>query len=84
MKYKFELLETALQTARPGVSVIHCPEFIRHLQNHHCKPEFQLVELPAPVGYRRGRPLKVYLTSRKGAMPEGLEGKLAKFMRSIR
>lgn len=84
IKYKFELLETALQTSRLGISVLHCPDFIVNLQNQQVKQSMQLSPLPLPIGYKVARPVKVYLVFRKGAVIHGLEGKFAKFMRSLK
>jgi DNA-binding transcriptional LysR family regulator len=83
VKYRFELLETALQTARKGLSVLHCPDFIISLHNSEVKANHQLIQLPVPMGYRTPKPVKVYLVGRKGTIPDKLERKLAKFMRSI-
>lgn len=84
VKYKFELLETALQTSRRGLSVLHCPDFIVRLQNEQVKAALQLVQLTPPSGYRTKRPIKVYLAARKGTVPVDIERKLAKLMRSMK
>jgi DNA-binding transcriptional LysR family regulator len=84
IKYKFELLETALQMARTGNAVIHCPNFIIRLQNNFCKPEYQLHELATPSGYGMSRLIKVFLVSKKGMANKNMEGKFARFMRSIK
>lgn len=81
VKYRFELLETALQTTRDGLSVIHCPSFIISLQNEMVKSSLQLVPLKTPPQYKPQKNVKVYLVHRKGFDVRSLEGKLAKFMR---
>jgi DNA-binding transcriptional LysR family regulator len=83
VKYSFELLETALQTSRKGLSVLHCPEFIVNLHNRQVKAPFQLDILPTPLGYKLQRPTKVYLVARKGTHVQRLEGKFARLMRSL-
>ena len=83
VKYQFELLETALQTTRQGLSVIHCPDFIVKLQNESVKPSFQLHELSVPVGYKHAKPSKAYLVGKKGSIDLKLEKKMARFMRSL-
>lgn len=83
VRFQFELLETALQTSRAGLSVLHCPSFIIQLQNEHVKPSYQLTKLPAPATYREAKATKVFLVGHKGHPLENLERKLAKFMRSI-
>lgn len=84
IKYRFELLETALQTARAGLSVLHVPDFIVTLQNEQLRPSHQLVRLPFPPRYRPAKAIKVHLIGRKGAIPDELERKLARFMRSLK
>ncbi|MGZ3652130.1 MAG: LysR family transcriptional regulator [Bdellovibrionota bacterium] len=83
VKYEFELLETALQTAGQGLSVLHCPDFIVKLYNEQVRPGLKLEQLEAPAGYKAAKPVKVYLISKKGESPGSLEGKLAKFFRSL-
>jgi DNA-binding transcriptional LysR family regulator len=85
IKYEFELLETALQTSRNGLSVLHCPDFVVRLHNLEIKPSLQLVSLPNPNGYRASKRVKIYAVWRKGSTiaASGIEGKFAKFMRSI-
>ncbi len=83
VKYQFELLETALQTSRLGLSVLHCPNFIVRLQNEQVKSQFQLHELPIPHKYKAPKMTKVYLVARKGSSIFDFEGKFAKFMRSL-
>jgi len=84
IKYRFELLETALQTSREGLSVLHCPSFIVELHNTALKSSFQLSTLKSPPRYKQQKPTPVYLVFRKGTDIGSLEGKLAKFMRSLR
>jgi DNA-binding transcriptional LysR family regulator len=84
IKYHFELLETALQTSREGLSVLHCPDFIIKIHNEQMKQNFQLHSLLAPTGYKKLKPIKCYLVGKKGVPTLKLEGKLAKFMRSLK
>ncbi|MDH4467367.1 MAG: LysR family transcriptional regulator [Bacteriovoracaceae bacterium] len=85
IKYGFELLETALQTSQLGLSVIHCPKFIISLSNKYCKDEYQLEQLPYPKKMKKIKPSKIYLVLRKDhSIGINLEGKLAKFVRSLK
>lgn len=84
VKYQFELLETALQTSRSGLSVLHCPDFIVKLHNESIDPKFCLVPLPTPPKYKSVKPVKVYLVSRRNSEIGFIEGKLARFMRSLK
>lgn len=81
--YRFELLETALQTSRQGLSVLHCPDFIIGLHNEQVRSSFQLSPLPPPPDYKPSKPIRIYLVGKKGSDGLRLEGKLAKFIRSI-
>ena len=84
IKYQFELLETALQSTRLGLSVIHCPEFVAKLHNRTTSSQAQLSLLPYPTEVKARKPVKIYLVSRKGEpLPNRLEGKLSKFIRSL-
>ncbi|OQW53669.1 MAG: hypothetical protein A4S09_07125 [Proteobacteria bacterium SG_bin7] len=83
VKYRFELLETALQTSRQGLSVLHCPDFIVNLHNEQVKANLQLQKLPFPSNYKSPKPTKVFLVARKGSPVFFFEGKFAKFMRSL-
>lgn len=84
VKQRFELLETALQTSAQGSSVIYCPDFIVKLHNERVKANFHLSSLPHPTGYKKPKPLKVYLVGKRGNINIELERKLAKFMRSLK
>ncbi len=85
VKYQFELLETALQTSRLGHSVLHCPDLIIKLQNMMVKKEFQLEQLPYPERFKPLKPVKIYLVAKKGnPLVTLIEGKLAKFLRSLK
>ncbi len=83
VKYEFELLETALQTSRAGLSVLYCPNFIVALHNRQISPEHKLIRLESPPGIRSIR-TKIYLVTLKGNSKRlSIEGKVAKFLRSL-
>lgn len=46
IKYRFELLQTALEAASQGLCVLYCPEFIVNLFNIGHKKNHQLIEIP--------------------------------------
>ena len=82
IKYRFELLETALDLASRGVCKICCPKFLIKIENERFKTEFKLVEESVEKSIRIN-PLKVYLVKRKSD-PESTEiKKLAKRLRMI-
>jgi hypothetical protein len=84
IRHRFELLETALQTSAQGDTVIHCPDFIAHLHNERSKAPFQLIAISFPEGYKKPKPIKVFLVGRKGNIPTELERKFAKLFRSFK
>ncbi len=48
IRYRFELLESALVLAREGRAVVHCPSFVVKLSNRHAAVDARLVPLPLP------------------------------------
>lgn len=63
--YQFELMETALETCRQGLSAIFIPEFVIPLHNELMKEENRLELVPPPPGMS---PVKrtIYLVQRQG------------------
>ncbi len=79
IKYEFELLETALQTSRLGLSVIHCPDFIINLHNRSVVAVHRLVPLSQST-----KKIKILLVVKKEIQnTNSIEGKVAKFLRSL-
>jgi len=83
VKFSFELMETALQTTRKGLSVLHCPDFIVKLHNDEVKSSLRLEPLINPHGYGKIKLIKTFLVSKKGSVDISMEQKLAKFFRSL-
>lgn len=84
VKYEFEMLETALQTTRAGLSVLHAPSFIVDLHNRSIANEHKLVRLPPPKGYRALKKIKIFLVVKKGSeATKTMEGKFARFLRGL-
>ncbi len=81
IKYKFEMLETALETSRLGLSVIHCPDFIIKLQNQMLKKEYQIEKLEIKK-YQKHQSLDVIIVIRKGFPENKIVKKLAKALRT--
>jgi len=84
VRYELELLETALQLAGQGRAVVHAPDFIVRLHNERVRAGLRLERLADPAGYRAERAVKVYLVTKRSSAAGELEGKLAKFFRSLR
>jgi len=83
IKYRFELLETALQTSRSGRSVIHCPDFIIEAHNADVRSSLHLQPLPLPQRYGPKVTKKVFLVTKKGAPTTELQRLLPKVFRSF-
>jgi DNA-binding transcriptional LysR family regulator len=82
IKYRFELLETALDAARKGLAVLFCPEFVIKLQNESLKPEYRLTRLPSPAGMKSVKQ-HIYLVKRKSSIEDQNIKKLARALRSL-
>jgi DNA-binding transcriptional LysR family regulator len=82
VKYEFELLETALQTSRKGLSVLHCPDFVAHLHNRGVSKEQSLEELPYPKQVSR-KSVGIFLVTKKSQPNVSTwEKKFARFCRT--
>lgn len=81
VRYRFELLQTALETASRGLAVVYCPEFVVRLFNRTRQPGFQLKEVALPKAFK-GDSLSVYLVKRSCDVESPFLKKLAKFIRS--
>lgn len=82
VKYEFELLETALQTAATGHAVVFCPDFVVKLHNQFVQNQFKLVALPLPTGFR-SKELSVYVVTRKNEEENDIIRKLARASREL-
>lgn len=83
VKYKFELLQTALEATSRGLSVIHCPEFVANFFNGTRPANLRIKELSFSKGrkFARAAPLAVFLVKRNNEGESALFKKLAKFVR---
>lgn len=64
VKYRFELLETALQFSSRGLAAIYCPKFIVKFHNERVVPKYQLSPHSLPKGMSSVSQT-VYLVMRK-------------------
>jgi DNA-binding transcriptional LysR family regulator len=82
VRFRVDLMESALQLARAGEAVAFVPEFVVRLMNQKASDDSKLSELPLPVGippvYR-----DVFLIQRKGAAETASFRKIAKAIRAI-
>lgn len=78
VKYKFNLLETALQVSSNDLSVVYCPDICVNLYNQSIKSSRQLVE----HAYKKANKIMpIYLVKRKGTEENSFTKKLAKYIR---
>jgi DNA-binding transcriptional LysR family regulator len=78
VRYRCELLETALDLARRGMCIVHVPRFVAALANRTADPQAQLVEIAAPVA----EPMTTYLVRRRAAPESRAFRRLAKHLRA--
>jgi DNA-binding transcriptional LysR family regulator len=82
IKFQFELMETALETCRRGLSAIFIPEFVIPLHNELLKEEHQLELMPLPSGIA---PVKrtIYLVKRQGEPEDKTAKTIARAIRKL-
>lgn len=82
IKYRVEMMETALQLCRSGVAVAFLPEFIARLVNQRASDDSKLSEirLPSEIGSVQR---DVFLIHRKGAEETKPLREIAKALRGI-
>jgi len=79
IKYRFNMLETALQVTSKDSAVIYCPEISVVNYNKHVKTKDQLIEHP----YKKpNKTMNIYLVKRVETSENDLTKKLAKFVRT--
>ena len=82
IKYRFEMLETAILMCRKGMCAVYIPEFTAALANSVSDRSQKLVRLPMPKNIGKAK-LDVFLVMRK-SMAEGRDAKrLAKGLRKL-
>ncbi|MCT4642022.1 MAG: LysR family transcriptional regulator [Bacteriovoracaceae bacterium] len=65
IKYRFEMLESALESVRHGQCAIYCPDFIAKLQNKTLKSDYQLRKFES-LKLSKTRSADIYIVTRKG------------------
>jgi len=80
--YQFELMETALETCRQGLTAIFIPEFIIPLHNELLKEDNRLVMIPIPPGMA---PVKrtIYLVQRQSDPEDKTAKTIARAIRIV-
>ncbi len=82
IRYRVDLMETAISLARDGMCAIFLPNFVAKLHNDLVKDEFQLIRKQLP---KRMKPVtrSVYIVKREATLEDRRVRKLAKILRSI-
>lgn len=78
IKYRFQMLETALDLSSRGCSKILCPKFIIQIENQRLSEKFKLVEEKQEIRLPR---LKIYAVKRKNTKEDHMFKKLCKSVR---
>lgn len=81
IRYRVDMLETAVQLCQRGTAVAFLPAFVVNLVNEHARPELALKEIPFPKLTKVYR--EVFLISRKGAEETREFRELAKALRRL-
>lgn len=82
VKYKVDMIETALEIAREGLCALFVPRFFAKLQNDRSTPENRLEELTLPAGMKAVK-RDVYLVTRDSTLESKEMKKVAKAIREI-
>jgi len=82
LKYKVDMMETALELCRLGKCVMYIPSFVIRLHNKKYKKEFQLSEFPTPTGMKN-KETPVYLVKRRASSESTEIKKIAAKLRQI-
>lgn len=83
IRYRVDLMETAISLAREGLCAVFLPTFVVKLHNDVAKSEFQLVRKNLPAGMKPIR-RSVYIVKRESTVEDSRVRKLAKFLRNIK
>ena len=81
IKFKFNMLETALQVSSNDQAVVYCPEISIKLYNKNIGPKRQLVENSFK---KPNKLMPIYLVKRKETSENSFTKKLAKYLRLLR
>ena len=83
IKFKVDLMETAISLARNGHCAIFLPIFITRLHNELVRPEFHLVQKQSPSKMKLVK-RSVYIVKRESSLEDIKLKKLAVYLRSIK
>lgn len=82
IKFRVDLMETAISLARDGQCAVFIPSFVAKLHNEVTRDEYHLVKKALPAKMKKIK-RDVYIVKRKSTIEDGNIKKLAKFLRSL-
>ncbi len=82
IKFRVDLMETAISLARSGLCAVFLPTFVAKLHNEIAKPEYHLVKKTGGLKMKTVR-RKVYIIKRVASIEDDKLKKLAKYLRSL-
>lgn len=82
VRYRVEMMESAIQLCHAGVAVAFIPEFVARLVNEGIRPDRQLVEVPLPRNFGSVQ-RDVFLVHRKGYEETLVIKAIAKAVRTL-
>ena len=82
IRFRVDLMETAISLARNGHCAVFLPKFVAKLHNELVKDEYALVQKPLP---KKMKPVKrsVYLVKRVASLEDSRAKKIAKYLRGL-
>lgn len=82
IRFRVDLMETAISLARNGHCAVFIPTFVARLHNELVKSEYQLIKKNLPVSMKTIK-RKVYIIKRESTIEDLKLKKLAKHLRSL-
>ena len=82
IRFRVDLMETAISLARNGQCAVFIPTFVAKLHNEQVKDEFQLVKKSLPQGMKPVK-RKVFIVKRESTVEDRKIKQVAKLLRSI-
>lgn len=82
IRFRVDLMETAISLARNGHCAVFIPAFVAKLHNELVKEKYQLVKKQSPASMKIVK-RKVYIIKREATIEDPKLKKMAKFLRSL-
>ncbi|CBW27830.1 putative LysR-family regulatory protein [Halobacteriovorax marinus SJ] len=82
IRYRVDLMETAISMCRNGLCAVFLPKFVASLHNEIVKAEYRLVERELPAKFKKVKRV-VYLVKRESTVETKQIKKLARYIRDL-